>query len=123
MTDSHLPINSTKESSNDISLNRLNGSSNTSENTKDPLSQLARTTVHCERTLGVEARNAEEQAKSEFCGVCGDTAGTHFYYGGKSCKSCRQFFRRSVHAFRRPVHNYIFKYMLVFLNIHSYMTF
>jgi len=30
------------------------------------------------------------------CGVCGEEAGKHSYYGGQVCASCRAFFRRSV---------------------------
>jgi len=32
------------------------------------------------------------------CGVCGERAGKHSYYGGQVCPSCRAFFRRSVQA-------------------------
>jgi hypothetical protein len=30
------------------------------------------------------------------CKVCGDKESVHVHYGGKSCKSCRQFFRRTI---------------------------
>ena len=33
---------------------------------------------------------------SLLCLVCGEKAGRHTYYGGRSCQSCRAFFRRSV---------------------------
>ena len=32
----------------------------------------------------------------KLCPVCGDTASSHTHYGGRSCASCRAFFRRSV---------------------------
>ena len=32
------------------------------------------------------------------CGVCGERAGKHSYYGGQVCPSCRAFFRRSVQS-------------------------
>ena len=35
---------------------------------------------------------------SAFCKVCGDKASIHVHYGGRSCASCRAFFRRSVEA-------------------------
>ena len=35
---------------------------------------------------------------SAFCKVCGDKASLHVHYGGRSCASCRAFFRRSVEA-------------------------
>ena len=40
---------------------------------------------------------------SALCLVCGEKAGQHTYYGGKSCQSCRAFFRRSVHIITRFV--------------------
>lgn len=30
------------------------------------------------------------------CQICGNDAGRHIHYGGRSCASCRAFFRRSV---------------------------
>ena len=41
--------------------------------------------------------------ESSLCQVCGETAGRHNYYGGRSCQSCRAFFRRSVEIFTRWV--------------------
>ena len=37
----------------------------------------------------------------ESCKVCGDIASTHIHYGGRSCQSCRAFFRRSVVKFSK----------------------
>ena len=37
--------------------------------------------------------------ESNICQVCGEIAGKHNYYGGRSCPSCRAFFRRSVEIF------------------------
>ena len=37
----------------------------------------------------------------EACQVCGDIASTHVHYGGRSCQSCRAFFRRSVVKFSK----------------------
>ena len=37
--------------------------------------------------------------ESNICQVCGEIAGKHNYYGGRSCHSCRAFFRRSVEIF------------------------
>ena len=34
--------------------------------------------------------------ESNICQVCDEIAGKHNYYGGRSCPSCRAFFRRSV---------------------------
>ena len=39
----------------------------------------------------------------ESCKVCGDVASIHIHYGGRSCQSCRAFFRRSVVKFSRYV--------------------
>ena len=97
-------------------------SSDTPDNTEDQLSQLVRTTVHSNDIFGVETKHLEEQLEVKLCEVCGDLAGRHIYYGGRSCMSCRQFFRRSVILFRRQVQNCIFKNTRIFFNIHSYMT-
>jgi len=37
------------------------------------------------------------------CLVCGEKAGKHTYYGGRSCQSCRAFFRRSVETITKLV--------------------
>ena len=79
-------------------------SSVTSEKSEDLLSHLVRTFV----SKGVEETSVEEQAESDLCKVCGDVASKHTYFGGRSCQSCRQFFRRSVISFRRQVQNCIF---------------
>ena len=38
----------------------------------------------------------EEIDSSENCRVCGDEASKFIHYGGRSCQSCRAFFRRTV---------------------------
>ena len=42
--------------------------------------------------------NEDDSNLSAFCKVCGDKASIHVHYGGRSCASCRAFFRRSVEA-------------------------
>ena len=37
------------------------------------------------------------------CKVCGDTASNYIHYGGRSCHSCRAFFRRSIEAASRYI--------------------
>ena len=39
--------------------------------------------------------------ESNICKVCGEIAGKHNYYGGRSCPSCRAFFRRLVEIFAK----------------------
>ena len=113
LADSHSLVNIAKELCNDLSLNSPqtysylptnileHNSSETSEKTEDQLSQLERKTLHSKEIPSVKIKNVEEQAEPELCKVCGDKASKHSYYGGKSCPSCRQFFRRSVKAFSR----------------------
>ena len=43
-------------------------------------------------------KRVDDSGSSAFCKVCGDKASTHVHYGGRSCASCRAFFRRSVEA-------------------------
>ena len=38
----------------------------------------------------------QEWESSKLCGVCGDKASKFIHYGGRSCQSCRAFFRRTV---------------------------
>ena len=47
-----------------------------------------------------EVENTTELNYSS-CKVCGDLASDHSHYGGKSCYSCRIFFKRSVGLNRR----------------------
>jgi len=46
------------------------------------------------RKKGYRSENTNREGT--VCGICGDQAGRHSYYGGISCPSCRAFFRRSV---------------------------
>ena len=41
-------------------------------------------------------RDKREKSKVKLCPICGDTASSHMHYGGRSCTSCRAFFRRTV---------------------------
>ena len=40
--------------------------------------------------------DVKEQHFDSLCPACNDKASTHVHYGGRSCHSCRAFFRRSV---------------------------
>ena len=44
---------------------------------------------------------AEEIESSENCRVCGDESSKFIHYGGRSCQSCRAFFRRTVEKQRQ----------------------
>ena len=118
VADSPLLTNNAQELCDDVNLNppppRENYSTFTTnilennisvsaEEREDQLRQLVRITILSEEVFGAETKNVEEQAESDLCKVCSDKAGKHHYYGGKSCKSCRQFFRRSVKSYRRQV--------------------
>ena len=43
----------------------------------------------------------EEIESSENCKVCGDASSKFIHYGGRSCQSCRAFFRRTVEKQRQ----------------------
>ena len=43
-----------------------------------------------------QSNDHEYKKKPNICQICGDMAGRHSYYGGRSCPSCRAFFRRFV---------------------------
>ena len=45
-----------------------------------------------------------EESNSTLCKVCGDTATKYIHYGGRSCASCRAFFRRSAESAKRYKH-------------------
>ena len=45
----------------------------------------------------------KQNIDSHICQVCGEAAGRHNYYGGRSCQSCRAFFRRTVEIFAKLV--------------------
>ena len=53
-----------------------------------------------EKTL---KRNPPEIPQKLVCEVCGDKASNHLHYGGRSCHSCRAFFRRTVEATYRYI--------------------
>ena len=46
-------------------------------------------------------RKLDERELESLCGVCGDKATKFNHYGGRSCQSCRAFFRRTVEKFNR----------------------
>lgn len=48
------------------------------------------------RSQSIDKKDQEEKDDVELCPICGDTASSHMHYGGRSCASCRAFFRRTV---------------------------
>ena len=74
--------------------------------------------LHHKKRNGLTAkyglRKSIRRNDSTLCLVCGEKAGRHTYYGGKSCQSCRAFFRRSVHTITRLVNAFSFVFSLSF---------
>ena len=87
---------------------------NVSKNTRNKLRQ----NLHKKSGDGLKAkyhlRKSIRQNDSTLCLVCGEKAGKHTYYGGKSCQSCRAFFRRSVHIITRLVLTFSFFYLAIY---------
>ena len=57
----------------------------------------------------------KQKIDSHICQVCGEAAGRHNYYGGRSCQSCRAFFRRTVEIFAKLV--IILKFIILIYRI------
>ena len=53
------------------------------------------------RKQGHEQNQEQNPTVWGLCKVCGDTQSKHIHYGGRSCRSCRAFFRRSVERYQR----------------------
>ena len=52
----------------------------------------------CRKSL--ETKDIEKKHSQYLCKVCGDSASRHVHYGGRSCHSCRAFFKRTIDANR-----------------------
>ena len=70
---------------------------------RSPSKRFKKETVNPKRFEPEEIQEKQPQKKDrvfiEICKVCGDSASAHIHYGGRSCPSCRAFFRRSVKKF------------------------
>ena len=71
---------------------------NTKKSVRPKSSVLNRRRGHENLSTLSNKRQEDDSDLSAFCKVCGDKASTHVHYGGRSCASCRAFFRRSVEA-------------------------
>ena len=87
---------------------------NASKNTKNNFRQI----LHDKKGNGLAAKydltKSIRRNESTLCLICKEKAGQHTYYGGKSCQSCRAFFRRSVHTITRLVNAFSFVFSLSF---------
>ena len=67
--------------------------------------RLKKEKINCKRSKAEKIQRKQHKKNDgillEICKVCGDSASAHIHYGGRSCPSCRAFFRRSVQKFSR----------------------
>ena len=68
---------------------------------KSAFSETTRTLSNLDRQSNTQTNFAKNWDLSKKCKVCGDIESKHSHYGGKSCQSCRAFFRRCVKRFTR----------------------
>ena len=79
---------------NDLSVRKKRDSSNiASEISSNKIVRLMKDNKQSQPPKRCEKRDKTEV---KLCPICGDTASSHMHYGGRSCTSCRAFFRRSV---------------------------
>ena len=79
----------------DQNSNNVHGTRDLQSGVQDNVSSTSRNfTLRGEK----EKATSSEPSRNEFrlCKICGDRASHHVHYGGRSCHSCRAFFRRSV---------------------------
>ena len=56
-------------------------------------------TINLPEKKGSIKRKLDKVELESVCGACGDKATKFTHYGGRSCQSCRAFFRRTVEKF------------------------
>merc|ERR1712179_142734 len=70
---------------------------------KTRISNQAREFSELQKQVKTKKQYSNDSNSSKKCKVCGDKESKHVHYGGRSCQSCRAFFRRYVKTFtRRP---------------------
>ena len=79
---------------NDLSTKRKRNSSNTTNDISS--NKISKSIKYNKRSQPITRRDKGEKEEIKLCPICGDNASSHMHYGGRSCTSCRAFFRRSV---------------------------
>ena len=68
---------------------------------KTRISNQAREFSELQKQVKTKKQYSNDSNSSKKCKVCGDKESKHVHYGGRSCQSCRAFFRRYVKTFTR----------------------
>ena len=79
---------------NDLSIRRKRDSSNTANEISS--NKIVRLLKDYKQSQPPKRCDKRENIEVKLCPICGDTASSHMHYGGRSCTSCRAFFRRTV---------------------------
>ena len=86
-------------------MDRKNSSKLSAKNRSKVLRNPSKNNCHLSASYKLQEKHEPENVVTmnilDRCKVCGDKVSKHVHYGGRSCNSCRAFFRRSVEIYHR----------------------